>query len=191
MAKTVGFALFINHTDRIFIDISKVRAMSKSRFIDQFELENISIDKMRCIYEYWLKIKGNKELPSRDDINPADITSVLRHITLVRVEENGRYKLTLVGSENAKVAEENVTGKYLDEIPLLHQYAKERYDWVVENKKPYIYQGDLKWSEKEYLDYSIIGLPLSNDNEKVNGIMVAGFYYYQDDDESHDAIQNY
>lgn len=189
MAKTVDFALFINHTGRIFIDISKVKTMSKSRFIDQFELENISIDKMRCIYEYWLKIKGNKELPSRGDINPADITAVLPHITLVRVEEDGRYKLTLVGSENAKLAEENVTGKYLDEIPLLHQYAKERYDWVVENKKPYIYQGDLKWSEKEYLDYSIIGLPLSNDNEKVNGIMFAGFYYYPDD-ENQDAIQN-
>lgn len=163
--------------------------MSESRFIDQFEVDDISIDKMRCIYKYWLKIKGSKALPSRDDINPADITSVLPHITLVRVEEDGRYKLTLVGSENVKVAEEDVTGKYLDEIPKLHKYAKERYDWVVQNKRPYIYQGDLMWSEKNFLDYSIIGLPLSNDNEQVDGIMFAGFYYYPDNENSQAAIR--
>ena len=163
--------------------------MSRNRFIDQFDAESITLDKMKCIYEYWFKIKGEKEMPSRDDINPADITVVLPHITLVRVEETGRYKLTLVGSENIKVVEENVTGKYLDEIPLLNQYAKERYDWVVENKRPYIYQGDLKWSEKNYLDYSIIGLPLSNDNENVDGIMFAGFYYYKDDDKIQDIVR--
>ena len=164
--------------------------MSRNRFIDQFDAASITIDKMKCVYEYWLKIKGEKNIPSRDDINPAEITAVLPHITLVRVEESGRYKLTLVGSENIKVAEENVTGKYLDEIPLLYEYAKDRYDWVVENKRPYIYQGDLKWSEKDFFDYSIIGLPLSNDNDTVDGIMFAGFYYYADDDQNHDAIQS-
>ncbi len=151
--------------------------MSKNKFIDQFEVDDISIDKMKCIYKYWLKIKGEKSFPSRDDINPADIPAVLPHITLVRVEDSGRYKLTLVGSENVKANGEDVTGKYLDEIPLLKKYAKERYDWLVENKKPYIYQGDLKWSTKRFLDYSIIGLPLSNDNEKVDGIMFTGFYF--------------
>lgn len=157
--------------------------MSESKFIDQFEVDDISNDKMRSIYKYWLKIKGDKNLPSRDDLNPVDIKPVLPHITLVRVEEGtGRYKLTLVGSENVKANGEDVTGKYLDEIPRLHKYAKDRYDWVVENKRPYIYQGDLLWSDKDYLDYSIIGLPLSNDNEKVDGIMFAGFYYNPSDE---------
>lgn len=163
--------------------------MSKNKFIDHFEVDDISNDKMRCIYEYWLKIKGENKMPSRGDINPADITSVLPHITLVRVEENGRYKLTLVGSENVKVADGDVTGKYLDEIPQLHKYAKERYDWVVKNKRPYIYQGKLQWSEKEFLDYSIIGLPLSNNNDKVDGIMFAGFYYFPDDKFSQEAFR--
>ncbi len=157
--------------------MAKDQTMSKNKFIDRFEIADISIDKMKCIYKYWLKIKGDKSFPSREDINPADIASVLPHITLVRVENDGRYKLTLVGSENVRANGEDVTGKYLDEIPLLHNVVKERYDWVVENKKPYIYQGDLKWSKKSYLDYSIIGLPLSNDNDNVDGIMFAGFYY--------------
>lgn len=164
--------------------------MSDGKFIDEFEIDDISNDKMRCIYEYWLKIKGDRSIPSREDINPADITSVLPHITLVRVEEGTRrYKLTLVGSENVKVTKGDMTGKYLDEIPLLHKYAKERYDWVVENKRPYIYQGELNWSEKEYLDYSIIGLPLSNDNNEVNGIMFAGFYYYPNGHDTEEAIK--
>jgi hypothetical protein len=164
--------------------------MSDGKFIDDFEIDDISNVKMRSIYEYWLKIRGDRALPSREDINPADITSILPHITLVRVEESPRrYKLTLIGSENVKVTDGDLTGKYLDEIPLLHQHAKKRYDWVVENKRPYIFQGELNWSRKEYLDYSIIGLPLSDDNEEVEGIMFAGFYYFPDDEANQEAIK--
>lgn len=164
--------------------------MSNGKFIDDFEISDISNVKMKSVYEYWLKIKGDRLIPSREDINPAEITSVLPHITLVRVEmPSRRYKLTLVGSENVKAVGADMTGKYLDEIPLLKKYAKERYDWVVKNKRPYIYQGNLKWSEKDYLDYSILALPLSNDNDDVNGIMFAGFYYYPNEETCQKAIK--
>lgn len=163
--------------------------MSDGKFIDDFEVSDISNVKMRSVYEYWLKIRGDRSIPSRADINPAEIASILPHICLVRVEEGtSRYKLTLVGSENVKAMNSDLTGKYLDEIPELQKYAKERYDWVVENKRPYIYQGGLDWSPKDYMEYSIIGLPLSNDNDKVDGIMFAGFYYYPNREGSEKSV---
>lgn len=152
--------------------------MTGNIFTDNFTVSDIKDERMASIYQYWLDIKGDKLMPARRDINPSEIPTLLPHITLVRIEESGRYKLSLVGSENVKAYGAEVTGKYLDEIPLLYQDAKHRYDWLVENKRPYIYEGKLNWSEKNYLDYSIIGFPLSANGDDVNALMFAGFYYF-------------
>ena len=161
--------------------------MTENRFIENFTIGEIKNEKMAAIYQYWLNIKGDKLMPARRDINPSDIPRLLPHITLVRLEDD-RYKLTLVGSENIKAYGAEVTGKYLDEIPSLYKDAKERYDWLVENKRPYIYEGQLNWSKKNYLDYSIIGFPLSANGIDVNALMFAGFYYFPKDRRTSDPL---
>ena len=155
--------------------------MEGTKFTESFSIDDIDIDEMVEIYQYWLDVKGDKLMPSRADINPVDIPKLLPNITLARVEDDGRYKITLVGSKNVNALGVELTGKYLDEIGPLYDDAKWRYDWLVENKRPYIYEGKHNWSEKNYLDFSVIGLPLSENGEDVNGMMFASFYYFPND----------
>ena len=150
--------------------------------ITDFTVDDLPVRKMRDLYQYWLNIRGDKLMPSRADFNPADIVAILPHITIVNVERNPlRFKLVLVGSESVKAIGYEVTGKYLSEIPLLNKYAKERYLWVIENKKSYLFSSRLKWSEKSFLRYHMIGMPLSDNGIDVDKILFGGFYYYPTD----------
>ena len=146
--------------------------------------ENFNIDDMpngviRDIYQYWLNMKGERPMPSRADLDPADIAKLLQHINLIDVEpETGRYRMRLIGSETVKAMGLDVTGEYLDDFPLIEGLLKERYDWVVKNRRPYFNFGKLKWSKKSYLEYYSLGLPLSHDGENVNMLMIAIYYQF-------------
>jgi len=121
-------------------------------------------------------------MPARSDFNPAEIKSILPYIAMARVERNPRrYQLTLVGTDTVSAMGEDITNKYLDEVPLLLHNAKERYDWIVENKRPYIFAGEAEWSDKSYLNYYSIALPFSENENDVDRIMWGGIYYYPDD----------
>ncbi len=107
---------------------------------------------------------------------------ILPHVSLVDVEyAPGRYKFRLVGTESVKAMGHDVTGKYLDELPMLDRYLKDRYDWMVENKRPYIYSDKLKWSEKSFLNYSTISMPLSRNERDVDIILFGMFYHFPKD----------
>ena len=130
----------------------------------------------------WQTIKGDKVMPNRKDFNPAGAPRLLPHISLVDVENDPRrYRFRLVGTATVKAMGRDVTGKYMDEIPGM-LVMKERYDWLLEHKIPYLYKGQLVWSEKNFLDYFALGLPFSDDGHTVNLIMYGMYYIFPDDE---------
>lgn len=115
-------------------------------------------------------------MPSRADINPKDIVEYLPFISMIDVERNPmRFRFRLVGTETVRAMGMDVTGKYSDMNPAIAT-LNERYMWVVENKRPYLYNDELTWSKSSFLDYYALGLPLSNDDKEVN-IILYGMYY--------------
>ena len=132
---------------------------------------------MRDIYQYWLGMKGNRPMPSRADLNPVDLGKLLPHLSLIDVEhKTGRYKFRLIGTETVKGFGVEFTGKYLDEIPQMDQLIKTRCQFLVKEKRPYLYFDQLKWSRKSFLDYYALGLPLSSNRKDVD-ILLYGMYY--------------
>ena len=151
--------------------------MNDNILIDNFEIDDLPNSIIRDIFQYWLNIKGNRPMPSRADLDPSDIVSLLPHISLIDVErESGRYKMRLIGTETVKAMGIDVTGKYLDDFPLIDRALKENYDWLVKEKRPYINFDKLKWSSKSYMDYYALGLPLSRNGTDVD-ILMFGMYY--------------
>lgn len=148
-------------------------------FNKKFNADDLPNNILRDIYQYWLDMKGDKLMPSRADLNPGDIVQLLPHLSLVDVEkETGRYKMRLIGTETVKAMSIDLTGKYLDELPLIEDLLKNNYDWLVKNKQPYMNFDKLKWSRKSYLDYYAIGLPLSSNGTDVNILMFGMYYQY-------------
>lgn len=118
-------------------------------------------------------------MPSRRNLNPADITSLLSHIILVDVEQNPRrYRIRLLGTETVKVLEEDYTGRYLDDLDALGSIVRKRYDWLVLNKRPYYFSGNMKNAQKPYIDYMGVAMPLSGNGVEVDILMVGVCYRY-------------
>lgn len=146
---------------------------------DHFSIDTLPNNVLRDVYSYWLSMKGERSMPSRDDLNPTDIVPLLPHISLIDVEkESGRYKMRLIGTETVKAMGIDITGKYLDELPHIEGILKENYDWLVAEKRPYLNFDKLKWSNKSYLEYYALGLPLSANNTDVNILMFGMFYQF-------------
>jgi hypothetical protein len=147
-------------------------------FKSPIELSDIEPDILRDLFTYWTKIKGDKSMPSRQDFRPSDVPRLLPHIVMVDVEhDTGRFLTRLVGSETVKAMGVNNTGRYVNDIPSM-AVVLERYKWIIENKIPYIYAGQLAWSEKSFLDYFALGLPLSENDDNVDIIMWGLVYHF-------------
>ncbi len=144
-----------------------------------FQVEDLPNNILQKIYQYWLGMKGDRLMPSRADLNPMEIAGLLQYISLIDVgPEAGRYKMRLIGTETVKAMGIDVTGKYLDEMQQAEGLLKKNYDWLVQEKKPYINFDRLKWSSKSYLEYYALGLPLSENGEDVNMLMFGMYYQF-------------
>ncbi|WP_417321188.1 PAS domain-containing protein [Emcibacter sp.] len=140
------------------------------------EANDIPHSELRELFLHWQKIRGDRNMPRRADFNPADIPQLLPYILLTDVDETPKkYRIRLVGTATTKAMSRDVTGQYLVDVPGTEEMI-ERWDWLVENKMPYLYTGKLVWSEKSFLQYYALGLPFSEDGTNVNQIMY-GLYY--------------
>ena len=159
--------------------------MSASELIEDFTFDDLPGSKLKAVYQYWLDVKGDAAMPTRVDLNPRDMAEFLSHISLVDVEhDTGRYKFRLIGTESVRAVGFDPTGKYLDEVPLMEGHLKPRYDWLVKTKRPYIVADKLNWSEKSYLDFFSIGLPLTRDGKRVDILMYGSLYSLPKDNNS-------
>lgn len=151
--------------------------------VDNFTKDDINCSILRDFYQYWLDMKGDKLIPSRADLNPTDIPHLLPYMMLIDVEyQPRRYRYRLVGTETVRAMGEDVTGKYLDERPRIEKHVKKRSDWIVKNKRPYLYLDKLKWSGRSLLDYQTVAMPLSSNDVDIN-ILMLGMYYHIPNDQ--------
>jgi hypothetical protein len=128
----------------------------------------------RCatLVKYWNAIRGDRRLPSRDDIDPGAIKSVLPHVMMTGIEHDPfRVFYRLVGTEIVRFAKFDFTGCYAD---ALHFQDTEGADWaeyyraVVAARQPGI--GLSHWTVagelQRWIEFVIC--PLSSDGTKID-----------------------
>jgi hypothetical protein len=103
----------------------------------------IADERLRKGFEYWRQ-KAAGRLPRRAEIDPVDIPHLLPHVRLVDVEEAGRFRYRLVGSEARLHHATNPTGRYVDEalsppagpriVALYEECVRERRPLYVEQE---------------------------------------------------------
>ncbi len=152
-------------------------AYNDGNLVESFSIDDLPSDILKDIYQYWLVMKGDRDMPSREDLHPSDIVSLLPYVSLIDVEhDTQRYKMRLVGTETVNALGKDITGKYLDELPEIERHLKGRYEWILKNKRPYIITDKLRWSSKSFLRFCSLGLPLSNDDQNVDIIMYGSYF---------------
>lgn len=137
---------------------------------------------IHALVAYWRGKAGVRRMPSRSDIDPSELKPFLPRISLVDVvPDERRFVYRLVGTEEAALRGYDPTGKSVGEgfFGPNRELAFAHYSYVVDHRAPYCYRGDFDVQDGVIENEDVIFLPLSEDGESVNMILV--FYYdYRD-----------
>jgi hypothetical protein len=134
-------------------------------------------DLVRLLH-YWQGRRGTRVFPRRADIDPLDLGFMLPRIALTEVHEAGgqaeprRYRLRVVGSWWAALAGFELTGMWLDALPLanMRKLTADTYESVIAARRPLCAVRDA-WVDDKRLGYEILLLPLSEDDARISMIV--------------------
>jgi len=145
-------------------------------FLTDFSKADFTSSRQHMFYDYWLEIKGDRLMPSRSDFSPFRLPRVLSSIIMVDVFRDPlRFKCRLMGTECVNAAGFDPTGQWVDEIANTDKIL-ERYQWLVDNKKPYFSSDNVEWANKNFKSFTSINCPFSTDGENVD-LMIASSIY--------------
>jgi hypothetical protein len=132
-----------------------------------------------ALYEYWLEKCGDRPMPMRSDIDP---TSMPRHalpgISIVDVvQDDRRYVYRLVGTGDVEVRGNDPTGRSVLEgfFAPTAEDALACYDRVVSTRAPLLDSTPFVAPGGRYVTEETLFLPLSEDGENVNKILVYSY----------------
>lgn len=130
---------------------------------------------VQAVTAYWRDKAGARLMPRRSDIDPADITPYLSAIILVDVvPDSRRFVYRLVGTREVAARGTDPTGRsvadafYADSA----EASLDAYEYVVRNRRPFCFRDPYPASDGKIEHEDIIYLPLSEDGESVNMILV-------------------
>lgn len=133
----------------------------------------LKYDGLGDLLRYW-QLVGHGGLPSRADIDPADIPTLLSNVILIDVQRAPiRFRARLCGTEVDRLLGRNFTGCYLDDMTvgyferdILLDYAE-----VVLHKRPKVARRSILTGRGSWLHYQRLLLPLSSDGWAVDKLL--------------------
>jgi hypothetical protein len=134
--------------------------------------------RLKRLYEYWLDLRKSRHFPTRRDIDPLDIVFVLGHVMLVDVMRNPlKFKVRLHGSEMVTLARYELTGKFINDIPVsdYRHYVIEQCKCLVETGEP-LHVTNSRVVDSRVLPYEALWLPFSEDGNEVT-MLLCGLIY--------------
>jgi hypothetical protein len=76
----------------------------------------ITSDRIHRLVAYWQARRGNRPMPLRADIDPAEMRDLLPNIVMTDIEDPFRVRYRLVGTKVVDFNRIDFTGRYLDEL---------------------------------------------------------------------------
>ena len=129
---------------------------------------------IREVLAYWRDKRRGRAMPSRADIEPAELARFLPYLILVDVVDDARrFVYRLVGTGEVEVRGNDPTGKPVAEgyFASSAEAAMNNYEIVCRTRAPF-YEEDHFQVVDRYVGESNIFLPLSDDDATVNKILV-------------------
>ena len=128
---------------------------------------------------YWESKRAGRAMPSRDDVDPAEMVGFLPYVFLLDVRPaplDFRYRL--IGTIMDEHMQARYTGMWMSQIP--HQRPPsvifDSCAQVVEARMPFSSDTPYVGKNKEFKRTEDIILPLSDDGEQVNMLLVTAAF---------------
>lgn len=129
---------------------------------------------IRAMLDYWRGKCAGRPMPARSDLDPADIRPFLPYVTLVDVvADERRFVYRLIGTMEVALRGGDPTGKSVVEafFGRSAESVLQKYEIVCTTREPYHERDDYQVVDR-YVGEENLFLPLSDDGEQVNKILV-------------------
>ena len=142
-------------------------------FADFQLVDRVEVASLHDLVGYWERKRGNREMPSRADIDPVELVSHLPHLMLFDVIDDGDdFGLRLIGTAITTGLGRDSTGKTMRQIVPEHPFVLDLFRAIVNGRKPRFGIGSVFWvPDREFHRFSAVYLPLSADGTRVDMIL--------------------
>ena len=120
------------------------------------------LSEQQQLYDYWCNKHNQQRLPTRQQINPSEISKLLPNLSLIDIEPDPwKFRYRLAGTRLREIYDCEVTGLELSDCDLDVDYWKRAYIHITETGRPA--QGVIRGpgAEKEHLVQFWLRLPLA------------------------------
>jgi hypothetical protein len=135
------------------------------------DVARIKVLALRQIYESWLAKTGAGRLPSRLDLHPRELPTLLRYVFLLDVEQEPlAFRFRLVGTELTRWAGAEYSGFLLQDGKCgpTWQIAFDGFRGVVDTCQPRHCEQQAPWVSKWFHDFESVVMPLSTDGTNID-----------------------
>lgn len=93
-----------------------------------------------ALFDYWEARRNGRPMPSRADIDPAELGRLLANLMLIEASDGAsrRYRYRLVGTRVVQATGEDRTGRHFDEVDFFQRFPEilDQYCAVMEQGRP-------------------------------------------------------
>lgn len=128
----------------------------------------------RAAYAHWCRLRGDRAMPARADLDPADIVPLLPHLLLLDVQwEPMDFRYRLIGTLVAELSAEH-SGRWMRDLP--HQAPPSHIfaacETVARGAEPIITNVPYEGKLRDIRRLEDVMMPLSNDGLRVNMLFI-------------------
>ncbi|HEY8950919.1 MAG TPA: PAS domain-containing protein [Rhizomicrobium sp.] len=146
--------------------------------------EDIESERVRAVYLAWLRWRGSRPMPTRDEISLRDLGNAAANISLVHaMPEENDYEFRIIGDAHIQAYEGlNLQGKRMsDALAISPRHAKilkSSYDMVCAMRRPYAFRGRIGRDapKARFVRFETCYLPLGPSPDEVDYVINAAFY---------------
>lgn len=150
-----------------------------NKAVEGLDPQGFTSDKQRNLLEYWVKITGDRHMPSRQDLNPMDIPHLLSGIWMADVVggEKPNFKVRLFGTDLVQAFGLEGTNLQLDQVSFAEDIIQ-RLTILIKTKQAYYHKAKFPIDSDDYNFYTTLTLPMSSDNENVD-IIISQLHFFK------------
>jgi hypothetical protein len=150
-------------------------------------LPHIADERLRDLYLYWNRLRGDRFAPARAEIDPADIPRLLPHLLLSELVEDGRrLRYRLVGTEVERNFGRSMTGLHVDEVMRgsYLEFILGLYRGILEQRVPSYSENSFRdagaWKSPRHppLRTARVMLPLSSDGSTIDMVLSGQVFFW-------------
>ena len=134
------------------------------------------------LYAYWLNKRGDHLMPSRDDVDPVDLRSVIARVSLVQVNPAvPRFTLRVWGpSDVTRLHGPRCWGHVSDVKPTIYSRMTARhYELAIERGAPVLHDIVLTHEDLRF-HYRRISLPLATDHQRTDMLLLGSIFDHRE-----------